>query len=144
MRHRIGGLENTYMGLGADNIPYELDNGWSGNKKFDAVAEEMFKDALETICAENGIEGFDFNVKADDKSFMILFGFEPAYMHDPYFMVGISSEYDKCFLKKGKAKGYYGKDVKITYTKTMGDKKPNKAFTEFVDKWHGKLIDSLK
>lgn len=32
MRHRIGGLENVYMGLGADNIQYELNNTWSGNK----------------------------------------------------------------------------------------------------------------
>jgi len=31
MRHRIGGLENVYMGLGVDNLPYELDNSWSRN-----------------------------------------------------------------------------------------------------------------
>lgn len=80
MRHRIGGLENVYMGLGADNIPYELDNTWSGHKELDTVADKMLDDAVETLFAEIG--GFDYKVTCNNNSFKILFGREPAYKQD--------------------------------------------------------------
>lgn len=35
MRHRIGELQNTYMELGADSIPYEPNNTFSDSIKQD-------------------------------------------------------------------------------------------------------------
>jgi hypothetical protein len=144
MKHRIGGLQNTYMGLGADNIPYELDNTFSGNEKLDKVAHEMFEVALETICKKNDIDAFDFKVISDNKSFDIKFGYEPAYMHDPYFMICITSFYKDSYIAKGVAKGYYGKDIEITYHKTAVDEDRDKDFGEFLDEWYPKLLECFE
>lgn len=43
MRHRLGGIQNVYMGLGIDNIPYELDNSWSDNVKLNEQVREELK-----------------------------------------------------------------------------------------------------
>lgn len=141
MRHRIGGLENVYMGLGADNIPYELDNTWSGHKELDAVADKMLDDAVGTLFSEIG--GFDYKVITDDHSFEILFGREPAYKHDPYQMCTITSIYDECKIQRGTAKGYYGKDVEIEYDKNVTDEDCDKAFINFVNKWHPQLLKAM-
>lgn len=141
MRHRIGGLENVYMRLGADNIPYELDNTWSDNIKLNAVADKMFDDAVNALFAELG--GFDYKVICDDKTFKIFWGREPAYKHDPYQMCTITSSYDECNIKRGTAKGYYGKDVEIEYDKDVTDADCDKAFLEFVNKWHPQLIKAM-
>ena len=97
MRHRIGGLENVYMGLGADNIPYELDNTWSGHKELDTVADKMLDDAVETLFAEIG--GFDYKVTCN---------------------------------------------VEIEYDKNISDADCDKAFVEFVNKWHPQLLEAMK
>lgn len=141
MRHRIGGLENTYMGLGADNIPFELDNTWSGHKELDAVADKMLDDAVDTLFAKIG--GFDYTVACENDSFKILFGREPAYKHDPYQMCTVTSSYDECNIKRGTAKGYYGRDVEIEYDKNITDADCDKAFVEFVDKWHPHLLETM-
>ena len=147
MRHRIGGLENVYMGLGADNISSELDNKWSENEKFNTVVREMFDDALETICKKENIHGFDFNINISDDSFTIMFGIEPAYKYDPYFMICIDSDYIKSYIEKGIARGYYGRDIEITYKKSfvivqLSDKY-YMDYKDFVDKWYPKLLESL-
>jgi len=141
MRHRIGGLENVYMGLGADNIPYELDNTLSGNKALDAVADKMLDDAVDTLFSEIG--GFDYKVTANNGSFKILFGREPAYKHDPYQICTIATLYNECNIKRGTARGYYGKDVEIEYDKNISDIDCDKAFVEFVDKWHPQLLEAM-
>lgn len=141
MRHRIGGLQNVYMGLGADNIPYKLDNTWSGHKELDVVADKMLADAVDTLFAEIG--GFDYKVETDNDSFKILFGREPAYKHDPYQMCTIASSYDTCNIQRGTARGYYGKDIEIEYDKNVTDEDCDKAFIEFVDKWHSQLIEAM-
>lgn len=103
MRHRIGGLENVHMGLGADNIPYELDNTWSENKELNDICDKMFNAALPVLFEEIG--GFDFKVEGDAARFCIRFGYEPAYKHDPYIMCCITSDYNSCYIEKGKAIG---------------------------------------
>lgn len=101
MRHRLGGLQNVYMGLGADNIPFELDNSWSDNEKLNAVVREMFDDALEKLFRPNDIYGFDYKVTGDIRSFQIMFGCEPTYKHDPYLMFLISSNrLDSCIKRR--------------------------------------------
>lgn len=142
MRHRIGGLQNVYMGLGADNILYELDNTWSGHKELDAVADKMLDDAVDTLFSKIG--GFDYKVTTDNNSFKILFGREPAYKHDPYQMCTITSLYNECNIKRGTARGYYGEDVEIEYDKNISDADCDKAFVEFVDKWHPQLLEAMK
>lgn len=141
MRHRIGGLQNAYMGLGADNIPYELDNTWSGHKELDAVADKMLDDAVDTLFAKIG--GFDYKVVCDNDSFKILFGREPAYKHNPYQMCTITSTYGECSIQRGTAKGYYGTDVEIEYDKSVTDEDCDKTFIEFVNKWHPKLLEVM-
>jgi len=143
MRHRIGGLENVYMGLGADNIPFILDNTFSNNEKLNVIVDEMITNALDTICKKNEIEGFDYKVISEGRSFKILFGYEPAYKHDPYFMICITSKYKDSYIEKGVAKGYYGKDVEITYKKTAISEEPDKDFVEFLDNWYQKLMECL-
>lgn len=130
------------MGMGADNIPYELDNTWSENRKLNAVADKMLDDAVDTLFTELG--GFDYRVICDDKSFQILFGREPAYKHDPYQMCTITSLYEECSIKRGTAKGYYGRDVEIEYDKNITDEDCNRAFVEFVDKWYAQLLEAMK
>jgi hypothetical protein len=142
MRHRIGGLENVYMGLGADNIECELNNTWSENQLLNKVADEMLNDAVDKLFSEIG--GFDFDVRCNDNSFVITFGFEPAYMYDPYQMCKITSEYKDSSITKGIAKGYYGKDVEITYSKTVIDKDCDENFVDFVDKWYDKLLETME
>lgn len=143
MRHRLGGLQNVYMGLGADNIPYELDNSWSDNEKLNAVVREMFDDALEKLFRPNDIYGFDYKVTGDIRSFQIMFGCEPAYRHDPYLMFLISSNrLDSC-IKKGVAKGYYGKDVEMAYRNTAAEEDCDKDFLDFLDKWHSRLMETI-
>lgn len=129
------------MGLGADNIPYELDNTWSGHKELDAVADKMLDDAVDTLFAKIG--GFDYKVETDNDSFKILFGREPAHKYDPYQMCTIASSYDTCSIQRGTARGYYGKDVEIEYDKNVTDKDCDKAFVEFVNKWHPQLIEAM-
>lgn len=143
MRHRIGGLENVYMGLGADNIPYELDNTWSDNKELNGIADKMLDDALEKIFKPNDIEGFDFKVVGDKSKFVVMFGFEPAYKHDPYMMCCITSYYKDSYIEKGVATDYYGKGVEIDYRKTVIEDDCDKVFIEFVDEWYPKLLDTL-
>lgn len=142
MRHRMGGLENVCMGLGADNIPYELDNSWSGNKNFDEVADKMLHEALGALFSEIG--GFDFKVECNDDSYKITFGFEPAYKHDPYLMCCITSKYEDCYMKKGVADGYYGKSVKLSLDKKIKEDGCDKTFVCFVDKWYPVLNKILK
>lgn len=143
MRHRLGGLQNVYMGLGADNIPYELDNSWSDNEKLNAVVSEMFDDALEKLFKPNDIYGFDYKVTGDICSFQIMFGCEPAYKHDPYLMLSISSNLLDSYMEKGAARGYYGKDVEITYKKTVAEEDCDKDFLDFLDKWHSQLMETI-
>jgi hypothetical protein len=143
MRHRIGGLENTYMGLGADNLPYELDNSWSRNKELNKVADKMLDEALKILFEPNDIFAFDFKVESKNKNFVITFGREPAYKHDPYLMFCITSYYKDSYIKKGKAEGYYGDDVKIEYDKKIIDEDCDEEFIFFVDKWYPLLLETL-
>ena len=144
MRHRIGGLENVYMGLGADNIQYKLDNTFSGNEKLDKVADDMFNNALETICKKNNVYGFDFKVVGDNKSFDIMFGYEPAYKYEPYFMIRITSFYKDSYIEKGCVKGYYGRDIEITYRKKAVDEDRDEDFGKFIDEWYPRLMECIE
>jgi hypothetical protein len=143
MKHRIGGLENVYMGMGADNIPYELDNSWSDNKELNKVADEMLDEALEVLFKKNDISAFDYKVEGSENSFTITFGFEPAYKHDPYLMFCITSNYNDSFMKKGIATDYYGTGIEINYDRKISDKNCDKTFVRFVDKWHPVLCKTL-
>lgn len=143
MRHRLGGLQNVYIGLDGDNIPYELDNSWSDNEKLNAVVEKMFDDALDKIFKPNGIHGFDYKVIGDIKSFQIMFGYEPAYKHYPYLMFSISSNRPDSYMKKGVARDYYGSDVEITYKKTVAEEGCDKEFLDFLDKWYSQLMETI-
>lgn len=143
MRHRIGGLENVYMGLGADNIPCELDNTYSQNEQLNDVVKAMFEEALDLLFSDIG--GFDFKVVSSEKGFKVMFGFDPAYMHDPYKMCVITSEYKNCKIEKGVATGYYGKDIEINYSKSVVDEDCDKGFMKLVDEYYPKMIKaSLK
>jgi len=144
MRHRIGGLENTYMGLGADNLPYELDNSWSRNTELNKIADKMLDEALEKLFRINDIYAFDFKVESKNNQFVITFGREPAYKYDPYLMFCITSYYKDSYMKKGKAEGYYGDNVKIYYDKKIVDEDCDKVFVDFVDKWYPLLLETLK
>lgn len=143
MRHRIGGLQNVYMGLGADNIPYELDNTWSDNEKLNKVSDDMFNEALEKIFEKRDIGGFDYKVTGNQAKFDIMFGREPAYKHDPYLMCYIGNKKEDSYIENGVATGYYGKEVKIESRKRYGDSEYDKEFNEFVDKWHPLLLDTM-
>lgn len=143
MRHRLGGLESAYMGLGADNIPYELDNSWSNNENLNTIADKMFDEALEILFEPNGVCGFDYKVIGNIKDFTILFGREPAYKHDSYLMYCITSNRKNSYMKKGTARGYYGRDVEITYDKTVRDDDCDKVFVDFLDKWYPRLMETL-
>jgi len=144
MRHRIGGLENVYMGLGVDNLPYELDNSWSRNIELNKVADTMLDEALEVLFRPNDIYGFDFKVESKNNQFVITFGREPAYKHDPYLMFCITSDYKDSYIKRGKAEGYYGADVKIGYDKKIIDEDCDEEFVCFVNKWYPLLLNTLK
>jgi hypothetical protein len=137
----MGGLENTYMGLGADNIPCELDNSWSDNERLNSLVKAMFSDALEKFFSDIG--GFDFKVVATSDSFDVLFGYEPAYQHEPYIMCRISSAFGKCRIQKGVAKGFYGTDVWISYDMPVTDKDCDDVFKDFVIHWYPLLLNCL-
>lgn len=143
MRHRIGGLENTYMGLGADNIPFELDNSWSENKKLNEIADAMLNNALETIFKSRDISGFDFKVDGDLSKFKIYFGIEPAYKYSPYLMCCITSFYKDSYIESGKAHDYYGTDVRVDAHATIVDDNCPKDFLDFVCEWYPKLCEAL-
>lgn len=141
MKHRLGGLENVHMGLGADDIPFKLDNSWSTNKELNAVADKMFNEALATIFKEIG--GFDFKVVGDKNKFNIMFGYEPAYKHDPYLMCYVTSDYKDGYIEKGTADEYYGKHVNIESHKTLIENDCDKDFVDLVDKWYPELCKTL-
>lgn len=142
MKHRLGGLENVSMGLGADNIPFELHNKMSGVEAFDKVADQMLNNALESIFADIG--GFDFDVKCGTDGFSVQFGYEPAYKHDPYKMCCICSEKQKSYIKKGVADEYYGKHIRLDYNKTLADADCDSSFAEFVEMWYPQLMNAYK
>jgi len=141
MRHRIGGLENFSMGLGADDIPYELDNSWGENKELNAVIDNMFDEALITVFKEIGY--FDYKVVGDKTKFIIMFGYEPAYKHEPYLMCCITSNYKDSYIEKGEATDFYGKGVKLDSHKVVVDEDCDKDFVNFVDEWFPKLCETL-
>lgn len=141
MRHRIGGLENVSMGLAGDNIPFDLDNTWSGNAELNKTADKMFDDALESIFKDIG--AFDFKVRGNAAQFEIAFGFEPAYKHDKYRMVKINQDINKCQVENGVAVEYYGGKVRIDKIDIYGTENCDEKFTAFVDKWHPKLMEAL-
>lgn len=143
MRHRLGGLQNVFMGLGADNIPFELDNSWGDNVNLNEVVTKMFDDALKRLFKPNDIYGFDYKVTGDISLFKIMFGHEPAYKHDPYLMFCISSNRLDSYMKKGVARGYYGRDVEITYMKTAAEEDCDKEFLDFLDKWYPQFMETI-
>lgn len=143
MRHRIGGLENVCMGLGADDIPYELDNSWSENQRLNNVVDEMFDNALEMIFKVRGVPGFDFKVDGDSEKFIIHFGFEPAYQFDPYLMFCITSSYNNSYIQIGKAVGEWAKEIEKEKPKYIIDESCDEDFVLFVDKWFPRIHDTL-
>ena len=143
MRRRFGGLENVHMGLGVDNIPYELDNTWSENENLNAVALKMFDDALETIFKDRNLSGFDFKVQSDLSDFNIMFGFEPAYQYDPYLMFCITAAYKDSYMETGVATSEYATEVRTDKHSRVVDEDCDSDFVNFVDKWYDELRGTI-
>lgn len=140
MRHRILGAD--ICGLGGNNDPELLDNNWTDNKQFNAALKECLLDALSSFKTLEDIGGVDFQINKSNGT--ISFGYEPAYKFENLFIICIDfKDINNCYIRRGKAWGYYGTNI-VSTTRYYHQYKNECKFTKYVKRVHSKLYDLWK
>lgn len=138
MRRR---MTDAYAGLGNPS-PEVFDNKWTSNKEFNMNLELFFVDVLQGLSSFNDWSGFDFKIELELDRFVVMFGIEPAYKHDPYICYCLDSDKEKSYIHRGKAHGYYGSDIRITSIREY--EKFTKKYKAIIDKHFDKLLSCLQ
>ena len=129
MRRRIGG-EGTGLGNPA---PHMLEN----NGELTNELKKCLKEAIKLYF--KGWGGCDYSVKEE----RIEFGIEPSYQYDHLRIIALLKDKELSYQEQGRAWGAWGSQISST-RKYYKDYKYNAKFKKFVDKWHDKVINSLK
>lgn len=138
MRRR---MTDVYTGLGNPE-PEKFDNKYTNNHDFNMQLELFFCDVLKEMSDLSEWGGFDFKIEFEPDSFVVMFGIEPAYKHDPYICYCLDSNKEKSYIQRGKAHGYYGSDIRITSTREYD--KFTKKYKAIINKHLDKLISCLE
>ena len=127
MRRRI---TDAYTGLGNPE-PEKFDNKYTGNKMFNMNLGLFFCDVLKEIDDLSEFGGFDFKIYLKPDSFVVMFGIEPAYKHDKFICYYLDSN-GNCHIKRGRANGYYGSDIKLSTCRV--NENCTKRYRKLIDK----------
>lgn len=137
MRRRIS---DAYTGFG-NSAPEVFDNKWTNNKEFNMNLEFFFTDVLKELNTFNDWGGFDFKIELEPNRFIIKFGIEPSYKHDPYICYCLDSNKENSYIHRGKAHGYYGSDIRITSIREYENF--TKKYMAIIDKHFDKLLGCM-
>lgn len=135
MRRRI---TDVYTGLGNPKSE-KFDNKYTSNKMFNMNLGLFFCDVLKEIDDLSG--GFDFKIYLKSDGFVVMFGIDPSYKHDPYICYCLDSNKESSYIHKGHAAGYYGSNIQID--KMCGYNGFSDKYKAIIDKHLDKLTGCL-
>ena len=138
MRRRI---TDAYTGLGNPE-PEKFDNKYTSNKEFNMKLELFFCDVLKEMSDLSEWGGFDFKIYLKPDQFVVMFGIEPAYKHDPYICYCLDSNKESSYIHRGHAAGYYGTDIQVD--EMCGYNDFSEKYKEIIDKHLDNLLGCLE
>lgn len=132
MRHRIGGIGTDFsIGLG-NSSPVLLDNKGKLTKRHKAI----IRDAIKTFKFLSELDGADYQLTENE----FRFGYEPAYMYEDLFIIGINKNKELSFIETGRCWGDWGSNI-VSKRRYYKDFKNKSKFIRFIDKqFDGELV----